>query len=67
MPVGPKSFETTFYPFQRGFFTVLEQRIDSLILDWLYRNQTTDQVPENDPADVPSVEDDDADINGGAM
>lgn len=67
MPLSPGYFEVTFYPFERGFFTVLEQRIDSLILDRLYKSKTTKPVPENDPADVPSMEENDTDINNGEI
>lgn len=54
--LNPGHLETTFYPFERGFFTLLEQRIDTAILDELYKNFEGELgMPAIDDADVPDI------------
>lgn len=51
---GP--FKTTFYPFQRGFFTKFEQRLDDEILDSKYPpGKTTSTPPQQTASQVPAV------------
>ena len=47
-------FETTFYPFQRGFFTSFEQELDSVILDSYFPRdeEVEDGTPEKLQWDV---------------
>lgn len=62
--LGPnnESLRTTFYPFGRGFFTLLEQRIDSAILDKRFKDYMLGkgkevQLPDIHPDDEVSFED----------
>lgn len=55
-----KVFETTFYPFQRGFFTVLEQEVDQRLLEILYA-KAEKSYPRNDVKDEEEVDDMDDD------
>lgn len=52
-----KTLNTTFNPFQRGFFTLLEQRIDAAILNVLYWAQTEQGPPEIHDEDAVTFED----------
>jgi hypothetical protein len=53
--VGPlsnrKSFSTVFYPWQRGFFTKFEQKLDEAVLDFAYETWENDN-PECYPSDA---------------
>lgn len=67
---NPGSFETTFHPFQRGFFTLLEQRIDTAILEKLYKDVPgVAEMPEIDDEDVPDIveTDNDNQVNEATM
>lgn len=53
---SPEYVETRFYPFQREFFTLVEQRIDTAILDKCYKDVAGGvAMPEMDPEDTPDI------------
>lgn len=53
---NPEYLEATFHPFERGFFTLLEQRIDTAILDMLFKVVGEEvEMPATDDADVPDI------------
>lgn len=48
--------EARFYPFQRAFFTLLEQRIDTAVLNKFYKDAAGGvAMPEMDPEDAPDI------------
>lgn len=47
---------TDFYPFQRGFFTLFEQRIDAAILNKAYKDATTWEPPDIHEEDEVTIE-----------